>query len=91
MVDGDLPHSDATIIIPLGVIAAKLDLQALQLISLDPVFQKDGMPILGLVSGEVLCFKWVQASDQMPCNEGARRRFEKEIRRKGFSEWGVGE
>ena len=40
------------------------------------------MPILGLVSGEVLCFKWVQASDQMPCNEGARRRFEKEIRRK---------
>ena len=49
LLDGDLADADEPVVVPGRVVAAELDLQALQPVAADPVAEQHGIAVVGLV------------------------------------------
>jgi len=53
-IDGDPAHAEEAVVVPVGVVAAELDLQARQPVAADPVAQQDRVGVVGLVAVRLL-------------------------------------
>ena len=66
LVDGDLAGLDQAVVVPGRVVAAELDLEALQTVAADPVAEQDGIAVVGLGAGQLRLVERVLAADQVP-------------------------
>ena len=62
----ETPHADEALVVPVGIIAAQLDLEALQGVAGNPIGQEHGMAVMGFGAGELGSVDGVQTTDEVP-------------------------
>ena len=62
----ETPDADDALVVPVGIIAAQLDLEAQQGVAGNPVGQQHGVAVVGLGAGELRGIDWVQPADEVP-------------------------
>ena len=77
----DATDAHHAFIIPFGIRAAQLHLQAFQTIALDPVGEQDGVSVMRLSAIEVRGFERIDTANEMPNRQRLRRVFDEEILR----------
>lgn len=77
--DGELADVDDALGVPLLVVAAEFDFEAVEAVGLDPLFEGDGVVVVGFVAGEVVGGEGVEAADEVPCGECFGWRLQEEV------------
>jgi hypothetical protein len=76
--EADVTNFNKPLKIPLEVIPAKFNFEALQTIALDPVAQKDGVAIIRFVTSKLGFLDWIEATNKVP-NRLGHGRFDKVV------------
>ncbi len=64
--DRDLADLEQSVVVPVGVVAAELDLEALEAVAANPVAEQDRIAVVGLGAGQLAGVDRVLAADQVP-------------------------
>ena len=79
LLDGDPADLEQAVVVPVGVVAAELDLEALEAVLADPVAKQDRVAVLRLGPGQVPRIDRVLAADQVPGGDRLRPGMDEEL------------
>ena len=79
LLDGDPSDLEQPVVVPVGVVAAELDLEALEPVLADPVAQQDRVAVLRFGAGQVPGVDRVLAADQVPGGDRLRPGMDQEL------------